>query len=337
MSFDRPLLLLVLLALPACAGLYVLVQRRRMRYALRFTNLEVLAGVAPRAAAWRRWVPPALFLVALGSLGVALARPHVDTLVPKERALVVLVIDASRSMQTTDVRPSRLVAAQISAKGFLDRVPKRLRVGLIVFAGDVQVGAPPTTDHDLVRRSIDAIDGFSGFGGTAIGDALVRAVELGTQAVNGDETVVSARAASPRAGARGLVSILFLSDGRQNRGVIPPLQGAARARDAGIPVFTVALGTPNGGGGGSSGPGPFGSGRNRAPDPATLRAIARVTNGEFFEARTAGELRAAYANLGSRLGREPGRSEVTFAFLLGALGVLVAAGFLSARWSARLP
>jgi Ca-activated chloride channel family protein len=294
----------------------------------------VLAGVVGRDRVWRRWVPPGLFLVALGSLGFALARPHVETLVPNERALVILVIDASRSMQTPDVAPTRLVAAQASAKVFLDRVPKRLRVGLIVFAGDVQVGAPPTTDHDLVRRSIDSIDGFSGFGGTAIGDAIARAVELGTEAVDGDETVISARAA-PSAGGRGLVSILFLSDGRQNRGVIPPLRGAALARDAGIPVFTVALGTPNGGGG--TGPGPYGGGRNRAPDPATLRAIARLTNGEFFEARTSGELRAAYANLGSRLGRAPGRSEVTYAFLLGALGVLVAAGLLSARWSARLP
>jgi Ca-activated chloride channel family protein len=233
-------------------------------------------------------------------------------------------------MQSDDVRPTRLLAAEAAAGTFLDRVPKRLRVGLIVFAGDVQVAAPPTTDHELVRQSLGSIGSFTGFGGTAIGDAIVRAVEVGRQAVS-SRAVASVAAPAPQTDARGLVSILFLSDGRQNRGLIQPLDGAQRAKAAGIPVHTVALGTANGGSGG------FGFGGPRAPDPETLKAIAQITGGQFYAARSAQSLQATYAKLGSRLGRSPGRTEITYAFLLGAAALLVAAGLLSARWAPRLP
>jgi Ca-activated chloride channel family protein len=336
MSFDRPIWLLALLVVPVAVGLYLLAERRRMRYALRFTNLEVLARVAG-GPAWRRYVAPALFLAALASLCVALARPQAETLVANERATVILVIDASRSMQAQDVRPSRLLAAQAAARRFLEQVPKRLRVSLIVFSGEVHVAAPPTRDHALVRESIDAI-GSWGFSGTAIGDAIARAVEVGEQAVNDGTLLASFSAApAPSPRARGLVTIVFLSDGRQNRGIIPPLEGAARARAAGIPVHTVALGTPNGVLRRNSGGFGFGGGWRAVPDPATLRAIARITGGRFFEARTAKSLTAAYEQLGSRVGRTPGRSEVTYAFLATAAVLLVAAGFLSARWGPRLP
>jgi Ca-activated chloride channel family protein len=329
MSFDQPLLLLTLLVLPAAVVLFLLIERRRSRYNVRFTNMEVLAGVT-RTSWRRRYVAPLLFLVALAALGAALARPHMNTLVADERATVILVIDASRSMQSDDVRPTRLLAAEAAAGTFLDRVPKRLRVGLIVFAGDVQVAAPPTTDHELVRESLGSIGSFTGFGGTAIGDAIVRAVEVGREAV-ASRAVASVAAPAPPTDARGLVSILFLSDGRQNRGLIQPLDGAQRAKAAGIPVHTVALGTANGGSGG------FGFGGPRAPDPETLKAIAQITGGQFYAARSAQSLQATYAKLGSRLGRSPGRTEITYAFLLGAAALLVAAGLLSARWAPRLP
>jgi Ca-activated chloride channel homolog len=330
-SFENPLLLLTLLVLPAAIVLFLLVERRRARYTVRFTNLDALGQIAPRNA-WRRYAPAALFLLALAAAGAALARPHVKALVPDERATVILVIDASRSMQSDDVRPTRLLAAEAAARSFLDRVPKRLRVALIVFAGDVQVAAPPTTDHELVKASLDNIGSFTGFGGTAIGDALVRAVEVGQQAVSSNRTLASLAAPPPAASPRGLVSILFLSDGRQNRGIIPPLEGAARAKAAGIPVHTVALGTANGG---SQGYGGFGG--PRAPDPETLRAIAAETGGQFFAARTAESLKAAYARLGSRLGRKQGSTEITYAFVLGAAGLLIGAGVLSARFAPRIP
>jgi Ca-activated chloride channel family protein len=236
------------------------------------------------------------------------------------------------------VRPSRLVAAERAAKVFLDRVPKRLRVALIVFSGDVQVAAPPTTDHELVREAIDDIGNFSGFGGTAIGDALDRAVKLGQDAVIDDVRTLSSASAAVKPRTRGLVAVVFLSDGRQNRGIIQPLDGARRARAAGIPVYTIALGTRDGGGGGPYGALPGGGfGFGRSPDPATLRQIARITGGDFFLARSAGSVKNAYEKLGSKLGRRNGKTEVTYVFLIGAAVLLVGAGVASAAWSPRIP
>ena len=325
MTFDSPYLLLALLVVPLAIGLWLLAERRRMRYAIRFTNLDVLASVAG-GRPWRRYVPPVLFLLAVGTLSVALARPHVNTLVGSERATVILVVDVSRSMQADDVKPTRLGAAQAAVRTFLDHAPKRLRVALIAFAGEPIVAVPPTRDHQLVRTALDDIGFYVGYGGTAIGDALARAVELGQQATgtgagSNGQTIAYWIAAAGRNG--GLVSILFLSDGAQTRGDLQPLEGAARAQAAGYPVYTVALGTPKS------------VDRNRLTlDPG---ASAQVTGGQFFEARTAGSVHEAYAKLGSSLGRAPGRSEVTWEFLAGAAALLLGAGILSALWSPRLP
>ena len=333
MSFDRPLALLSLALLPALVLGFVLARRRRTRYAVQFTNVEVLRSVAPRLSSRRELAVGGLVLAVLALLCVALARPHVSRVAPVENATVVLVVDTSRSMQSQDVRPSRLAAAKSAALTFLDRVPGRLRVGLVLFSGDVVVAAVPTREHERVRATVTAIGPYDGFGGTAIGDAVARATEVGLASLAEADGGVPERA--PPDAAEGLVSILFLSDGRQNRGLLPPLEGAGRARAAGIPVFTVALG--------SDGSGPPGSGRsfngrwNRAPDPATLRAIARLTGGEFFEARDDVELTSAYADLGSRLGRVSKRSEVSVAFAGAAGAALLAAGLLGAWWSPRLP
>ena len=340
-TFERPLLLLTLLVVPLAVALYVLAERRRMRYALRFTNLDVLAGVVGDRFR-RRFVPLALFLLALAALCIGMARPEHTTLVPRDRATVILVVDVSRSMEAKDVKPNRIGAATAAVRTFLDRVPARLQVGLIAFAGDPAVAAPPTTNHDLVRKSLDTIEWFPSFGGTAIGDALAAAVKLGQQAVSGESgNLASSTTAAPDTQTRGLVSILFLSDGAQTRGELEPLQGAERAKVAGIPVYTVALGTPSGAlylGGGFPGAGPFGGHRVPVPpDPATLRAIADRTGGEFFAAQSAKSLQSAYKKLGSRLGRKPGQSEITYGFLAGAALLLVAAGLLSALWSPRLP
>ena len=340
MTFEQPWLLLSLLLVPLAVGLYVLAERRRMRYAVRFTNVDVLAGVVGQRI-WRRFIPLALFLLALTSLCVAMARPQHTTLVPKDRATVILVVDVSRSMESTDVKPSRIGAATAAVRLFLDKVPSRLQVGLIAFAGDPAVAAPPTTDHSLVRQALDTIEWYPSFGGTAIGDALAEAVRLGQEAVGAGNGNLASVTTAPKQLTHGLVSILFLSDGAQTRGTLLPLEGADRAKAAGIPVYTVALGTPNGTlqFGGQGFPGGFGFSRSVPvpPDPATLRAIANHTGGQFFEARNARTLRAAYSSLGSRLGRKPGKSEVTFAFLVAAAGLLIGAGILSAAWSPRLP
>jgi Ca-activated chloride channel family protein len=243
---------------------------------------------------------------------------------------------------------------------FLDHVPREVKVALMAFAGDPQVAAPPTTDRDLVRQALDSLDYFSGFGGTAIGDALAAAVELvKPPPPPGAQTIAYTVAAQPQ--RRSPVSILFLSDGHQTRGLLQPLEGAERARRAGIPVFTIALGTPNGvldrgvgfgggggapgggggtspgGGGGFFGGGGFGRQIPVPPDPETLRQIAQTTGGKFFDARSAKALSAAYDNLGSIVGREPGKKEVTYQLLALAAILLVVAGAASALVAPRLP
>ena len=341
MSFGHPLLLLTLFVVPAAFLAYRIAERRRMRYAIRYTNLDVLASVA-RGGSLRRYAPFVLFLAALAALCFAVARPHATTLVPQERATVILVIDVSRSMDAKDVKPTRLLAAESAVRTFLDHAPKRLRVGLIAFAGIPSVVTPPTRDHELVREGLIDIADYGGFGGTAIGDAVAAAVQLGQQAISGNNLAALALPTKP---ARGLVSILFLSDGAQTRGDLLPLEGAQRAKAAGIPVYTVALGTPNGtldlSNGGGLGGGTFGGGfggpRRVPPDPDTLRAIAQTTGGQFFEAKSSKSVNAAYAKLGSKLGRKPAKTEVTYAFLAGAAGLLAAAGLLSGAWSPRLP
>jgi Ca-activated chloride channel family protein len=352
MSFKQPIFLLSLLLVAGAVGVWLLAERRRMRYAIRFTNLDVLASVAP-SRTWPRYVPPALFALALTTLFVASARPQVNRLVPNERATVILVIDTSRSMQAKDVQPTRLGAAQQAVRTFLDRVPSRLRVGLIAFAGEAQVATPPTTNHGLVRQSVDTIGDFLIYGGTAIGDALQAAVELGKRALEQNPNG-SGPIAAPAPGTRTLaasknpvecqklVSILFLSDGAQTRGILQPLEGAQLARDACIPVYTIALGTPNGTvsrGGFFGGGSPDSGGQviQVPPDPVTLRAIAQMTGGKFSEARTAKALQTAYEKLGSSLGREPGKSEITFVFVALAAALLVASGLLGVLLSPRFP
>lgn len=345
MTFERPFLLLTLLLVPLAVALYVLAERRRMRYAIRFTNVDVLAGVV-RGRIWRQYVPPVLFLLALAALCVGMARPQRTALVAKDRATVILVVDVSRSMEAKDVKPSRIGAATAAVRTFLDKVPDRLQVGLIAFAGDPAVAAPPTTDHSLVREALNTLEWYPSFGGTAIGDALAEAVRIGQEAVGGGNgNLASVTTAAPTNRTHGLVSILLLSDGAQTRGQLLPLEGADRAKAAGIPVYTVALGTPNGTlqfgfqRPPQGFPGGFGQGRRVPvpPDPDTLRAIANDTGGQFFAARDAKSLQSAYSKLGSRLGRKPGKTEITYGFLAAAAGLLIAAGLLSAAWSPRLP
>jgi Ca-activated chloride channel family protein len=352
MTFGHPLLLLTLLLVPAALVAYRLATRRRMEYAVRYTNVEVLASVVATGRPWRRWLMAGVFLLALATLCAALSRPHVHRLVVNDNATVVLVLDVSGSMEAQDVHPTRLAAAQRALHAFLAKVPPRLKVGLVLFAGEAQVATPPTTDHNLVAQAVDDAGFFRGFGGTAIGDGIATAVRVGLRSAGLTGTSVTAlpssqalaayvtAAAAPHA-ASTLVSILFLSDGHQTRGVLSPLEGADKARAAGIPVYTVALGTTGnttmrgfpggfGGGGGFGRPG-------LAPDPKTLRAIADRTGGKFFRAKSAGAVEQAYTALGSTLGRKSGSVEVTDWFLIGAAVLLVLAGVLSALWSPRLP
>ena len=232
MTFEAPALLLGLLLVPLAAVGYWLLQRRPSHYAVRYSNVEVLAAVAGRRRSWKRHVPAALLLAALAALAVAFARPTITVDAPDERASVVLVVDISGSMRAQDVQPTRLAAAKQAMLSFLSHAPKTLRVGIVAFSNEAQVVATPTLDREQLRQGIDFLQPAFG---TALGDALARSVELArtTTATKGQATSGEVKDAKGRA----LASILLLSDGFQTRGLLSPGQGAERApfrRDPGV-------------------------------------------------------------------------------------------------------
>jgi Ca-activated chloride channel family protein len=333
MSFEAPLLLLGLLVVPVAVLAYWLIQRRRAKYAVRYTNLEVLAAVAGGRWAWRRHVPAVFLLASLVALCVAFARPTVTAKAPNERASVILLVDVSGSMRAADVKPSRLAAAKQAMRSFLDRAPHSLRVGVVSFSDEPAVVVSPTTDRKLLDQGIDLLG--PGFG-TAIGDGLARAVDLartatGTPGEVGDTPAKPARDEKGRA----LASILLLSDGAQTRGLLSPGQGAERAQAAGIPVYTITLGTEEG----TILAGPPGQEQviPVPPDRETLAAIAEYTGAEAFNAQSAEAVEKVYAGLGSRVGREDRPKEVTAMFVAAGALLLAGAVGLALLGAPRLP
>jgi Ca-activated chloride channel homolog len=320
-SFASPWLLLVLLVVPATLALALWLDRRRARYAVTFTNLDLLASVAGTRRSWKRWVPLALFLLALAAASTALARPKAPVSVPANRATIVLLVDVSGSMRAADVKPTRLGAAQAAMAVFADRVPKGVKVGLVTFSTGPNLLVIPTTDRAILHEGIDLL---SPEAGTAIGDGLELAVK----------TVLTAVGDAPR-GKDGKVpgAIVLLSDGAQTRGVLAPLDGAALARNAGIRVFTVALGTDNGtldpstfgfgfGGGGGGGLGRTGRFPVK-PDPVTLAAIARETDGKTYRAQSASKVEEIYKQLGSSIAHKSVKREISSWFAGGAALLLL--------------
>jgi len=326
-----PLALLALLLVPLAVLAYAAIERRRARYAIHYTNIEVLAAVAAGGRRWRYLLPPVFALVALTCALAALARPEARVSVASEEASIALTVDVSGSMSADDVKPTRLGAAQEAIRRFLAGLPTRYRVGLIMFSSEPYVAAPLTHDRQLVLEGL--LLGDAGFGqGTAIGDALARSVEmLRPLATNGEVAPAPGSPAPPPDPNRPLSAILLLSDGAQTRGTLAPLAGAARAKSYGIPIYTVALGTPDGvlNRGGFSRPVP--------PDPVTLRQIARATGGEFFATQSEARLNAVYEDLASRLGHKNAWRELSFALVGVAALFALAAGALSLVWNQRLP
>ena len=183
LTFASPELLLALLLVPIALVAYLLLQRRRTRYVVRFTNVALLENLVPRRPAWRRHVPTAFYLAAIAVLGIALARPSMVVPVPREEATVVLTMDTSRSMLATDVAPDRLTAAKAAASDFIASLPEGFRVALVAFSTEARLVMPPTTDRAQVLAALDALRAD---GGTALGDAIalsLEAADLGTGAV----------------------------------------------------------------------------------------------------------------------------------------------------------
>jgi Ca-activated chloride channel family protein len=323
-SFSSPWLLALLLVVPLMAAFAIWLDRRRTRYAVTFTNLDVLASVASPRRRPLRWVPLVLFLLALACASAAVARPNATVSVPSDKATIILLVDVSGSMRASDVKPTRLGAAQEAMGLFADRVPKAVRIGLVSFSSTADELVVPTTDRTLLHEGIDLLVPEAG---TAIGDGLSLAVQIEKSALAGVHRGKDGRLPG---------AIVLLSDGAQTRGVLTPLQGAAKARDAGLRVFTVALGTPNGtldpgtgpfGGYGFGGGGAYGGRFPVRPDPVTLAAIAKATGGQTFQAKSASKVQSVYKELGASIATKPSKREVSSWFVgLAALLLLAALG-----------
>ena len=318
MSFAEPTVLLALLALPVLAFWYLGEQRRRRVAAEAFAAPALHPSVAPVRPRWRRHAPLVVLALALAALVLAAAEPQRTVAVPVERASIVMTTDVSGSMTAVDVRPNRLVAAKRAARSFVERVPKRVNVGLVAFNQTSRVLQSPTTDRAEIHAAIDSMEPS---GGTATGEAIHASI----------------RSLDRRADASGRkppAAIVLLSDGASTSGR-DPIEAARAAEREGVRVYTVTLGTDEGtitvpleGGGTETRPVP--------PDPESLEAIARESGGKAFTAETAGGLQEVYEQLGSQLSHKDEKRQVTTAFAGGGLVLLLTAAGMSLRWFGRL-
>ena len=315
MDFLSPGRLWLLLIVVALAVAHVVQSRRRPAYALRFSELELLASVLPRSAAWKRHVPAVLLLLALTALTVAFARPTGSVQVPRERATVVVALDVSLSMLADDVSPDRITAAKESAASFVEGLPDRFDVGLVAFSGRAGVVVAPTRDHAAVAA---AVEGLELDESTAIGEAVFASLgAVSSVAVAPGQEPPPAR-------------IVLLSDGTNTVG--RPLSVAAEAaRDQRVPVSTIAYGTPDG---------TVEVGGDLIPVPVDADALGRLaedTEGTSFSAESGEELRSVYDDIGGQVGTTTETREITARVAGVALALAVAAAAASLAWSSRLP
>ena len=318
MTFLSPGRLWLLLAVAALVAAYVVMQRRRSAYAVRFTNLALLDRLAPRRPGWRRHAPAAAFLVMLGLLVVGFARPTAEVQVPREQATVMLAIDVSNSMTATDVAPSRIEAAKQAAGAFVDRLPERFNVGLVTFSGSASMVVAPTRDHAAVRQAVEQVELSAS---TAIGEAVFSSLQgiaagLDTSGGDGAEPVPA--------------RVVLMSDGSNTAGRSPQTAAEAAAA-AGVPVSTIAYGTAEGTIelDGQTIPVPV--------DTDALGTLAEDTGGEAYTAESGEELGEVYADIGSSIGTRAERQEVSAWFVGAGLLAAAVAAACSLAWFSRLP
>ncbi len=314
MSFSDPIWLLVLLIVPIAAMAYAHARRRARRYAVRFTGVSTLRLAVAATASWQQHLPAALVLASIAALGVALARPHVTYRAPVGEASIMLVTDHSGSMAATDVKPTRLSAAEQAANTFIDKLPSAVKLGAVAFSSSADAVQGPVTNHGAAKA---IIAGQQADGATATGDALGLALQL----LHGPNPKHPPSA------------IVLLSDGAANSGIDPTIVAQQAKKDK-VPIDTVALGTP---GGTLQSPDPLQQPVPVPPDPQLMQQIARASGGRAFSAQSADELGSIYRSLGDKLGTVTRRREITAAFAAVGLVMLLGAAAASIRSSGRLP
>ena len=344
-SFLWPQLLWLLVLLPMLVLLYVILQRRRKRLAVRYASLTIVKQALGRGPGWRRHLPPLLLLAALGALLLASARPVAVIALPSNQQTIILAMDVSGSMRATDVEPNRLVAAQNAAKAFLKDLPRDVKVGIVAFAGSAQVAQLPTLNREDLAT---AIDRFQLQRATATGNAIV--ISLATLFPNAGIELRQLSFDRPRGMGRPLeqppprqnefipvppgsytsAAIIMLTDGQRTTGV-DPLDAARMAADRGVKVYTVGVGTVEGETIGFEG----WSMRVRL-DEDTLKDVALRTAGEYYYAGTAQDLKKVYENLSSRLTLEKKQTELSALFALAGALLALLAGGLSMWWFGRV-
>jgi Ca-activated chloride channel homolog len=311
----QPAFLLGLLAIPILIAGYVLAQRRRRAYTLRFTNLELLRSVLPRSPGFRRHLPPAMFVVGGFALLSGLAAPVLNLEVARNNADVVLVIDVSGSMQATDVAPTRLDAAKSAASTLVDQLPGEDRIGLVSFSSTATLRQPLTTDRGAVKAAIASLQPS---GGTALGTALLLAL---SQLDPGSRTASGAR---PRP-----AMIVVLTDGVSNQGV-DPLSVIPQVVAAKVKVQTIGIGLRDGSA-------IVGGERVGGVDESTLNAIASATGGKYYYAQAAGELQTIYSTLASQVGWQFQQVNLMVPLLISGISLVLVGALVSLLWFRVLP
>jgi Ca-activated chloride channel homolog len=335
-------ILLLLALLPILVALYLHILRRQQRAAVRFPSLSLVREALGGSARWRRHLPPALMLGALAVVILAIARPSAVITLPSQQRTIIMAIDVSLSMRATDVQPNRLAAAQAAAKAFIEELPSDLRVGIVSFAGTALLVQKPTTHKSDLLAAIDRLQLDRH---TAIGSGIVMSLAtlfpdegidleslvLGTRQSwrtnKPPEKQAEKKAAKPvPPGSNTSSAIVLLTDGRRTTGP-DPLDAARMAADHGVRVFTVGFGSPAGGAAVMDGYSIY-----MAFDEATLKAIAQLTEAEYFQAASADELKRIYQALSGKFVLAKEEREVTAIVTAVAALLALAAAALSLLW-----
>lgn len=333
MQFQWPWMLWFLLLIPVLAALYILAQRRRQQYALRYASLSLVKEALGRGPGWRRHLPPAVFLTSLAVMVFALARPFTVVTLPSQQGTVILTMDVSGSMRADDLEPTRLDAAKAAALAFVQKQPAGVRIGVVSFSDDAFLVQAPTNDKGAI---IAAISRLTPRRGTAIGSALLTSVEAIEEEadIEGGEPITSTLPTpTPTPMPQGVYQpaiVVLLTDGESNRGP-RPLDVVDQVAMRGIRVYTIGVGSIEG-----TVLRAFGRSMRVRLDEDTLQAVATATGGTYYNASTEQDLQRIYENLSTRLVFTKQESEVTAGFTGVAGLLLLVAGGLSLLWFNRL-
>jgi Ca-activated chloride channel family protein len=347
MSLLWPGFLYLLFLIPLIVAVYILSLRRRRRFAVRYSSLSLVREAAKHQSWLRRHLPFILFLFALASLVFALARPTATVLIPSNKATVILAIDVSRSMCSTDIPPNRLEVAKDAALSFVRNNSSGRQVGIVAFAGFAELIQPPTTDLKLLENAITYLTPARR---TAIGSAILRSLDAIAEVDNRvapSELKSSDQTTPPQTSKEDFVPhiIVLLTDGASNAGPLP-ITAAEQAVERGVRVYTIGFGTTNnsspmncgdddpfaGGFGPNFGGGGLGGGFRREIDEATLTQIADMTGGKYYLAESADKLQDVFENLPTYVIATRETTEISVFFTAFAVLMAILAMTLAFLW-----